>query len=688
MADSDSIKQATQDIKDNSVALADNSKELTINDSLVSSFFSNLNKNSPVAVAATAVVNNLTSSFKDLKTNLTNTTQAMGATFQEMLTNQLTITNDNAKSLTLLSTGLTGLTSSFMQAELGGRSFVNQIKNISNVDAAGAIAKQLGLGDNSLIGKTLDQAKVYLLTLAEAADAQTRIRENAIQMASRSGDLSRIYNEAAGGESSTQNINAIIDKRSAMMSMAAQINNMLPDEISKFYTRLGTIPGALEAVVQTSQDGALATDMLSATIKTSLATGREYSDILNNISTAYDKYNLTGEAALSFSTRMSDVSSNLHVDVSKVSSALSSAADRFTMYTTTANGALNLSEGLAKVMNDFGQSLQSTGLSGEASMKIVDKMIGSINGLSTAQKSFLSAQTGGPGGLMGAFQIEKDLQEGNFEKVFEKVKQQMKNQLGGIVSLDDATKSEGAAAQLQRQIQLLQNGPLGSFASSSAEALKIIDALNSNKSFSSIMDKDELLPTYISRGTDLQELTQTDLSGKINTISQLQFQSAREAYSNMNDRRLTVGMGNNALRDENQNLEHNRSVQNMQALQELIRRDLVSVTKTIATNNVEVIKNAIETSLKSQGSIAAFGLKAATINAPINTEPTDQQVRADVARARDNAGTGGRVYHGHSSHGESAILKDGKLNIFLNIDRTCPHCKEKERSETLSLDSN
>ena len=80
---------------------------------------------------------------------------------------------------------------------------------------------------------------------------------------------------------------------------------------------------------------------------------------------------------------------------------------------------------MSGIMNDYVGALQNTGMTGQHAMEVVKGMTDSIAGMSVAQKAFLSSQTGGPGGLMGAFQIEKDLREGKIDKVFDKVRQTM-----------------------------------------------------------------------------------------------------------------------------------------------------------------------------------------------------------------------------------------------------------------------
>ena len=82
---------------------------------------------------------------------------------------------------------------------------------------------------------------------------------------------------------------------------------------------------------------------------------------------------------------------------------------------------------------------------------------------------------------MGAAQIEKMIRSGDIEGVQKKVMDTLKKQFGKIVTLDEATQSEGSAAQRQKQIMLLQQGPLGAMAKTPEDAGRLLDAMAKGK---------------------------------------------------------------------------------------------------------------------------------------------------------------------------------------------------------------
>lgn len=668
----DEIKKATEAVKDYSQALLDN---ITSGDALKN----HLKETFPLYDLVKDKVSGVMDSFGKLNNMVSNTSDVISKLKDST---SAAFSKQDSDQVLAYSIALTHLDSSFLKLELESRSFVEQIKNIKDMDAVYSVADSMGVRGSNIFSQGIVKAKEYLLSLAEAADAQTRIRESMFSMGAISGSIDDIYSKSKGDESSLQMINSLVDAQSLLLAKSAAANNLTAAEIGKYYAQLGKIPGALSSVVETSTDGIGTTDMLTASIKLAASTGRQYADIMQDLSNAYKSYGLTGEGALQFSTRMIDVSSKLNIDVKEIQSSLTAAANTFSMYTTSGNGALNMSEDLARVMGNFGQSLQSTGLSAESSVKLVNNMVGAIGNLSTAQKSFLSSQTGGPGGLMGAFQIEKDLQDGNFEKVFEKVKQQMKSQLGNIVSIDDAVKSEGAAAQMQKQIQILQDGPLGKFASSSAEAIKILGAFSSAGGIKELMSKEELLPSFIGRGSDMQDLTQTKLNRDANAITELQFAQSRAISNNIMTSGVTTGRGDGGILNDDQKIMRLINTNNAEFGSQIVRsieKGLQPIKDILDASGTDAIKNVAKSYVSAQGSTIGLGFSMAAVQSEPNVENTDEFTKGNINSKRGSSNI--------TRQGDQAVLKDNELTIHLNVDHVCPTCKEKHRLQTAAIEA-
>jgi len=119
---------------------------------------------------------------------------------------------------------------------------------------------------------------------------------------------------------------------------------------------------------------------------------------------------------------------------------------------------------------------------------------------------------------MGAFQIEKQMKEGDIESVMEKAMATIKKQFGKIVSVDEAAGSEQSARQLVRQRSMLQQGPLGQFAGSEQDASRMLEAFRmKDEGKSTAKLSDTILQDTMATGVKIQE-TSTSIATKQLTI--------------------------------------------------------------------------------------------------------------------------------------------------------------------------
>src|SRR5271166_3703252 len=139
-----------------------------------------------------------------------------------------------------------------------------------------------------------------------------------------------------------------------------------------------------------------------------------------------------------------------------------------------------MTEGLTAIMKDYATALEATGMSSQRAVTAAGSIIGAMGKMSMAQKSFLSSQTGGPGGLLGAVQIEKMLREGKTAEVAEKIQMALKRQFGGqgVVTQADV-RDEASAAAFERQRLMLTSGTFGIKAKDEDEATNMLEAIKS-----------------------------------------------------------------------------------------------------------------------------------------------------------------------------------------------------------------
>lgn len=427
------------------------------------------------------------------------------------------MTENYATAFGLLTTEILGSRKAFDSLDgissKGLHTFTEQWTNITNIisnspikDQAGIMGKALkqlgldtGIVDDAAKGGVKGLSKLAASFL-ESADNGLRLQNTMVQLASRTGNLNDLT-EAAGPH--LENMNQLLERQQDAVNLASQATKNSTHDVQEYYAQLGKIPGALKATVAGTDDASSSVSMLTATIQFAKGSGRDYAAVVTDMHDAVKNYNLSTQDALKFTARMTEISGKFGVEFEDVQHSLRETSNLFKMFGNDTDGA-------TRMMNNYLGVLKGTGLSGKNALDVINGMTQGIKGMSIAQKSFLSAQTGGPGGLMGGFQIEKMLKEGKIDEVMEKVRQQMKKQFGTIATLDDAASSQQGASQFNRQRMLLQQGPLGKFAQDDQSASKILEAFKARESGGQIKDLSKsIIQDTMKTGVDLQNKSVT-----------------------------------------------------------------------------------------------------------------------------------------------------------------------------------
>lgn len=447
-------------------------------------------------------------------------------------------TESQQKQLGVLSAAVLGVKESYTSMSTEGvnlfRSFDSSIKEMVGEAGTGAGAIQkLAAAAKEKLNITVDASQFSSIGQLAAHLKQTgdnmviqannaiRLREGFLGLSAETGNFGKVI-AMAGPQ--LENMNAIISTQATTISKTASATGLSTEEVTKFYEKIGKIPGALESTVSGLERGEDGMNMMTAAMKLAVGTGRSYDDVLTDLTTAFDNYGMSGESALTFTARISEISNNYGLKLKDVQSALSSTAQTFKGFANEGEAANKMAEGAADIFNRYIGALKSTGLTGNEAAATIQNMTAQIKTMDLATKSFLSAQTGGPGGLRGAFQIEKMLREGDIEGVFDKVRQQMEKQMGKIVTLDEASTSEAAAAQMTRQITMLRQGPLGQFARTDQEAMRILEGFKATQEGGAVTPelKETFLKDSIETGNKIQQQSYTEMDRLRNSVQEIQ----------------------------------------------------------------------------------------------------------------------------------------------------------------------
>lgn len=428
--------------------------------------------------------------------------------------------SDEAKDLFVTFGGFGGITSHVLKLPAAFNDTANSIRNMSAgfSSTLGYLnqIKEIPFAGKLGIDKVVDGLKKFGEPGAEAIDNVRGMEVAFLRSATAGGNLENAMN---GVGESFESIDAKMAQYGNMAAIVGNANNLTAGQTIQFMTALNRIPGALEQNV-----GKM--NMMDAVLKVSAGTFRDSGQVIGMLEEYYKQLGVSGEDTLQIISRTTAAATAMRMPVELMDSFVKDAADTFKLFGNNTQGAID-------IMARFGPALKDSGLGPEAIKEVVKGITQGIGQMNIAQKSFLSAQTGGKGGLAGGYQIDLLLKQGKIDEVYGKIEQSLRGIAGGrIVKLEDAAKDQGAAAQFTKQIQLLTSGPF-KIAQNEAQAQRILEVLSKGGSIGEASKKigtgKEALEQATERGAALEKTQFNPLvafgntfeSGAINAASQM-----------------------------------------------------------------------------------------------------------------------------------------------------------------------
>jgi hypothetical protein len=329
-------------------------------------------------------------------------------------------------------------------------------------------------------------------------DAIKKMETGLLMNAAAAGNL-----EAAMGslDYSMSNLSDMTLEYSRMTAEAGISNNITAGQASNYAQQLMKIPGALADVVDVTGDGTQKMGMLDATIKVAAGTFQPFQEVMKDVTLLFENWNKTGKDSLDFVSKMSSAAQSLKMPMGIMRSYVHDVGEQFKFLGDNTMGAID-------IMSRVAPAFEASRLGPRAVAELVGTMTKNMAQMDMAQRAFLSAQTGGPGGLQGAFQIQQQLAEGDTAGVMSKVEDTLKQMFGGpVVTLEEAANDQRAAAQYAKQIQMMTTGPM-KVAETEQQAKAMIDAMATGKIFDPAeMGKvmEDPMQKAMDRGNEIQE---------------------------------------------------------------------------------------------------------------------------------------------------------------------------------------
>jgi hemerythrin-like domain-containing protein len=331
------------------------------------------------------------------------------------------------------------------------------------------------LGDNPFfqgVAKSVDTTNALSLSFINAAAASGKFNE---QLKASSADKDG-FNFA--------DVNDSLYQYQSIIGAVASRTGVSRKETDKQAESLSQLSGGLTNVNSLLSINGQNYTALEASIKLAYSTGLSFAEVTSTLSdrlskVSSSKFQLQTDEesinkALRYVSVLGDLSKTTQIPIKDLRSAMDGISTSFSMMGDVSGSS-------AKIVADNFDRMREAGLTSAQSISMIQNVTNSISSLNVAQRAFLSSQTGGPGGLRGAFEIQKLIKEDKLDEVYGKLEQSLKKQFGKIVSFEEATKSESAAAQYQKQLTTLRSGPFDGLAKSEGEAERLLDALSKGK---------------------------------------------------------------------------------------------------------------------------------------------------------------------------------------------------------------
>jgi hypothetical protein len=490
-----------------------------------------------------------------------------------------------------------------------------------------------------LVPQLIDYAK----NIAKVGDSQKVIGMGMIEQGAAAGSLGTILARSKDG---LQDFGKLAQEQQQVWDKTSKATGITKDELAKYSAVLNKVPGVMNQLIDSHDHGKASSENFTKTMNLMQISGRNYADITKDMTTVTMELGTSVAGATDYTARMSLAADKLGVPFETLHAAIASSTAAFKMFATGGKAADDMAKNLEASMSGYIAMLKGVGVPMGNAIEMAQNFAGAINQMSIGQKAFLSQQTGGPGGLMGAFQLDKLMDEGKIDQVFGKAQDALRKQFGRIVTTKEAATSQAAAEQMTRQMMILKQGPLGQFAKTDAEARRVLDGMASGKSGADLknmtadMKKDAPLENLYKAGNKISQGSQNLLSqiaqllGEAETTAVGGTAKSTQQLSARQFNRVGEGAGNPALQA---NLRDNQRrgtspgsgspvenlTRDLKGLPETLKLTLSTLGKAISSGNRDSIRSADE---KLQKSIADYKNQASMMSG------TDKKATLDSAK--------------------------------------------------------
>ena len=366
------------------------------------------------------------------------------------------------------------------------------------------LAESLGLKikKNDSLDDITEAVKKQIAHMGEGVDAAQNFQNAYMKMMLSSGQGATLFNTAGR---SLENLNAILKDQGLALAHLSGTTAIAYPELVKFYTAMGQIPGALNPVKGATTDTAGSMEKMRTAIMIAQGAGMDLGVAITQLKNAYDIFGKTGDRANEFLARQTELADNLGIPVDKTTQYLNDMAEKLKYVGDNSRGA---SMDLQRMFHN----LQDSGLGVQPALELMGKMQTAMANLSVGQEAFISARSGGRGGLVGAFDIERELKEGKLDDVMKKQRAAFINTAGGHLATLEGTKTAEGAREWQKQRSMLMGGAFGGMNLDKNQASRLMEAMGKPEGAARTKDMNEAIQTSAQKGEEVAKQNLTVLT--------------------------------------------------------------------------------------------------------------------------------------------------------------------------------
>jgi hypothetical protein len=442
--------------------------------------------------------------------NIINSMVDMGESSGKVFSAMLSGNRQNVDALGDVGDGISTVVSSLGLMALGSSDAfggLNDSSKTSISNLAGfndVFSKTIGLVLQKLNFPLNDEITKFVPIATKAIDSTNNLEISLLALHAQAGDLTSTLDKTGSSQGS---LTKLTDEYTASIARTVQQTGQSVASVVNYSKEILKIPGLYNDIVKTPLGENLS--FTEAAMKATAGTTQDLGETLDIARTQMLNFGSDGQKSLELLSRMYSVSQSLGTPFSFIDSQVKQVAEQFKFLGDNTQGALT-------IFNSLGDGLKNSGIGPKAISEIVSDVTSSIGKLDIAQKSFLSAQTGGPGGLQGGYQIEELLANGKIDEVYKKLEGTLRQEFGGkITTRKEAATNAGDASQYTKEVAFLTQGPFGAIVKSSEEAARLLEGFKTGKTTPTIAPTENQLQSGLSKtldaGTSLQQSQYTEL---------------------------------------------------------------------------------------------------------------------------------------------------------------------------------